>query len=171
MKNGNYIYFPNFSSQETSKQFQNKNSLIKISIDEKDKSTNINENDIESINKIEKKYDNRQKFDFFKRENQVSISIEEVIIGVPKKKMRDERLILSDDKMKKHIQKKKIEEENKEDKEKRKIEKEKDEEKIKELLKINEINRIKVKKNTIVLFFKYMLFLLIVTGIIIYFII
>ena len=69
------------------------------------------------------------------------------------------------------FKRKKIEEENKEDKEKRKIEKEKDEEKIKELLKINEINRIKVKKNTIVLFFKYMLFLLIVTGIIIYFII
>ena len=105
MQKGNYIYFPNFSSQETSKQFQNKNSLIKISIDEKDKSTNINENDIENINKIEKKYDNRQKFDFFKRENQVSISIDEVIIEVPKKKMRDERLIISDDKMKKHIQK------------------------------------------------------------------
>ena len=170
----NEISYSDISSSkmpnDSSNPFRLKNSsLIKIGLDQIDKNIDINENANEYINKIENKIEKRNHPDLYSRENQISKSVDEVI-DIPKKKIKDEELILSDDKIKNQIKKKIMEEEYEKDKKKRKIEKDIDDKKIKELLKINETNRVKVKKNTILLFLKYMAIILFITGIIVYFI-
>ena len=150
---------------ESSNPFRNKKNLVKISLDDIYIDKNDNENDEDVIDKIEKRIYNATISDNFTRENQISNSVHDVI-DVPKKKIKDEELILSDDKIKKKIKRKIMEKEIEEDNEKRKNEKIIEEKKIKKVMVFANKEKNKIKKSTIKLFLKYMLALILVTGII-----
>lgn len=153
---------------ESSNPFGVKKNLEKISLDDIDSNKNydINENYEDIIDKIEKKISKSRMKDNFIRENQISNSVHEVI-DVPKKKIKDEELILSDDRIKRKIKKKIMEKEIEEDNEKRKKEKKIEENKIKKVMKFINKEKNKIRKSTIKLFLKYMLSLILLTGIII----
>ena len=151
---------------ESTNPFRNKQNLVKISLDDIDINKNSNEDDEDVIDKIEKKIYKETFSDNFTRENQISNSVHDVI-DVPKKKIKDEELILSDDRIKKKLKRKIMEKEIEEDNEKRKNEKIIEEKKIKKVMAFANKEKNKVKKSTIKLFLKYMLALILVTGIII----
>ena len=151
---------------ESTNPFRNKQNLVKISLDDIDINKNSNEDDEDVIDKIEKKIYKATFSDNFTRENQISNSVHDVI-DVPKKKIKDEELILSDDRIKKKLKRKIMEKEIEEDNEKRKNEKIIEEKKIKKVMAFANKEKNKVKKSTIKLFLKYMLALILVTGIII----
>ena len=150
---------------ESTNPFRNKQNLVKISLDDIDINKNSNEDDEDVIDKIEKKIYKATFSDNFTRENQISNSVHDVI-DVPKKKIKDEELILSDDRIKKKLKRKIMEKEIEEDNEKRKKEKIIEEKKIKKVMAFANKEKNKVKKSTIKLFLKYMLALILVTGII-----
>ena len=151
---------------ESTNPFRNKQNLVKISLDDIDINKNSNEDDEDVIDKIEKKIYKATFSDNFTRENQISNSVHDVI-DVPKKKIKDEELILSDDRIKKKLKRKIMEKEIEEDNEKRKNEKIIEEKKIKKVMAFANKEKNKVKKSIIKLFLKYMLALILVTGIII----
>ena len=151
---------------ESTNPFRNKQNLVKISLDDIDINKNSNEDDEDVIDKIEKKIYKATFSDNFTRENQITNSVHDVI-DVPKKKIKDEELILSDDRIKKKLKRKIMEKEIEEDNEKRKNEKIIEEKKIKKVMAFANKEKNKVKKSIIKLFLKYMLALILVTGIII----
>ena len=151
---------------ESTNPFRNKQNLVKISLDDIDINKNSNEDDEDVIDKIEKKIYKATFSDNFTRENQITNSVHDVI-DVPKKKIKDEELILSDDIIKKKLKRKIMEKEIEEDNEKRKNEKIIEEKKIKKVMAFANKEKNKVKKSIIKLFLKYMLALILVTGIII----
>ena len=167
-----------FSDISTSKindsinPFTKEKNVEKKSLDDIDINRNyeFNKNDEDVIDKLEKKIFKADISDNFTRENQISCSVHDVI-DVPKKKIKDEELILSDDKIKNKIKKRIMEKEIEEDNEIRKKEKIIEENKIKKVIKVAQIEKNKIKKSTIKLFLKYILFLFLVTGVIIAFII
>ena len=151
---------------ESTNPFRNKQNLVKISLDDIDINKNSNEDDEDVIDKIEKKIYKATFSDNFTRENQITNSVHDVI-DVPKKKIKDDELILSDDRIKKKLKRKIMEKEIEEDNEKRKNEKIIEEKKIKKVMAFANKEKNKVKKSIIKLFLKYMLALILVTGIII----
>ena len=151
---------------ESTNPFRNKQNLVKISLDDIDINKNSNEDDEDVIDKIEKKIYKATFSDNFTRENQITNSVHDVI-DVPKKKIKDEELILSDDRIKKKIKRKIMEKEIEEDNEKRKKERKNEENKIKKMMIFAKEKNNKIKKSTVILFLKYMLALILVTGIII----
>ena len=150
---------------ESTNPFRNKQNLVKISLDDIDINKNSNEDDEDVIDKIEKKIYKATFSDNFTRENQITNSVHDVI-DVPKKKIKDEELILSDDRIKNKLKRKIMEKEIEEDNEKRKNEKIIEEKKIKKVMAFANKEKNKVKKSIIKLFLKYMLALILVTGII-----
>ena len=146
----------------------NQSALVKLNIEECDKDLDFNEEDIDKIEEKITKLNQRKINENFIRENQISKAVDE-IIEVPKKKMKDEANILSDDQRENQIKKQIRELENEQDKEKRKIEIDKNikkKEVYRQQLKIRNI-----KKKFIILFIKYVLILLLLTGVIIFLII
>ena len=146
----------------------NQSALVKLNIEEYDKDLDFNEEDIDKIEEKITKLNQRKINENFIRENQISKAVDE-IIEVPKKKMKDEANILSDDQRENQIKKQIRELENEQDKEKRKIEIDKNikkKEVYRQQLKIRNI-----KKKFIILFIKYVLILLLLTGVIIFLII
>ena len=137
--------------------------LVKLNIDDMDKSNNFDDKDIEEI---EKKLSHFKNPELFTRENQISRSIEEVI-DVPKKIIRDEANILSDENKRNIIKKKIMEKENEQDNQKRKVEMDLNEQKIKEFNdKVKKIKLLRKRRN-ICLFLKFLSIILIITFILI----
>ena len=151
---------------ESSNPFRSKKNLVKINLDDIYINKNDDEKDEDIIDKIEKKIYKANISDNFTRENQISNSVHD-IIDVPKKKIKDEELILSDDRIKKKLKRKIMEKEIEEDNEKRKKERKNEENKIKKMMIFAKEKNNKIKKSTVILFLKYMLALILVTGIII----
>ena len=170
-KNNNKVIY---SDQSTTKINNSSNpvnvvhsGLVKLNVDEADKDLNFNETE---INKIEEKINKLKNPELFTRENQISRAVDE-IIEVPKKIIKDEANILSDEKKQNQIKKKMMEIENEEEKEKRKIETDINSKRIKDFKdKVQKI-RFKYKKKAIILFIKYCLLILLVAGFIIFLII
>ena len=112
----------------TSSSFTPINSaLVKLNIDDMDNIKKIDDIDIEEI---EKKLSHLNNPELYTRENQISRSIEDVI-KIPRKIIKDEANILSDEKKRNIIKKKEMEKENEQDNQKRKIEMDLNEQKIK----------------------------------------
>ena len=128
----------------------NKNVLIKLREEGKEK--DLDKNDID-IDKIEKKLSQMKKQEFFIRENQISIPVDE-IIEVPKKKIKDEAKIISEDKIEK-IKKNQIRRMEKEnDNIKRKMEMEINSKKIKRFNDKIKTYKLRLRKETIKYFCK-----------------
>ena len=132
--------------------------LQKINLDE---IVNDIENKEDDINKIEEKYNQTNKVELFTRQNQYSKGVDE-IIKVPKKIIKDEANILSDDKKENQIKNEIRKKENEQDEQKRKKEME---------LKSNQIkeynDKIKnylqtIKKKKFKLFIKYAIILVLI---------
>ncbi len=82
------------STNNNSKTFAiNQSALVKLTENETENNVNCNESE---INEIEKKLSLSNKPELFTRENQVSKDVEEVI-DVPKKIIKDEARIISED--------------------------------------------------------------------------
>ena len=143
----------------------NQSGLVKLNIEEAevDKDIDFNENDID---KIEEKIARLKNPELFTRENQISLAVDE-IIEVPKKKMKDEINILSDDKKKKRIQNQIREKEKEEDKKERKIEIDKNSKRIKEYNEVLKMKKIKLKKNLCILCVKYFLLIILISSLLI----
>ena len=106
----------NSSTKNNSNQINiNNSALVKLTEEEQDKELNNNET---IINEIEKKINARNDLELFARENQLTKEVEEVI-EVPKKIIKDEANILSEDLKQNQIKKQIREKENEKDKEKR----------------------------------------------------
>ena len=171
-KNDNKVIYSDQSTTKinnNSNQFNNviQSGLVKLNVDEADKDLNFNETE---INNIEEKINKLKNPELFTRENQISRGVDE-IIEVPKKIIKDEANILSDEKKQNQIKKKMMEIENEEEKEKRKIETDINSKRIKDFKdKVQKI-RFKYKKKAIILFIKYCLLILLVAGFIIFLII
>ena len=148
----------------TSSSFNPINSaLVKLNIDYMDKPKNFDDNDIE---KIEKKLSHLKNPELFTRENQISRSIEEVI-DVPKKIIKDEASILSDENKRNIIKKKIMEKENEKDNQKRKIEMDLNEQKIKEFNDKVKKSKLLRKRRNICLFIKLSSIIIIISFILI----
>lgn len=124
-----------------------------------------NNNDID-IDKIEKRLAQMKKQEFFIRENQISRPVDE-IIEVPKKIIKDEIKILSEDKKEtiKINQIRKIEKEK--DNIKRKMEMEINSKKIKRYNDKVNIYNLRIRKETIKFFVKFISLIVIIAGLII----
>ena len=156
------------STNNNSKTFAiNQSALVKLTENETENNVNCNESE---INEIEKKLSLSNKPELFTRENQVSKDVEEVI-DVPKKIIKDEASIISEDFKQNEIKKQMRERENEKDKEKRQKELDIDAKKIEEYKKNVKIYNLKIRKKTIILFFKYLLLILLISGFLIFLII
>ena len=141
--------------------------LVKLNVDDADNDLNFNETE---INKIEEKLGRIKNPELFTRENQISRAVDEVI-EVPKKKIRDEAYILSDDKKQNQIKKQILELEKEEEKEKRKIETDINKQRIKDYKdKVQKI-RNKNNKKIIIFFLKYLLLIILIAAFLIFLII
>ena len=137
--------------------------LVKLNIDDMDKVNNFDDNDIEEI---EKKLSHVNNPELFTRENQISRAIDEVI-DVPKKIIKDEASILSDENKRNIIKKKKMEKENEQDNQKRKIEMDLNEQKIKEFNDKVKKSKLLKKRRNICLFLKFTSIILFISFILI----
>ena len=90
--------------------------------------------------------------------------MDEEVIEVPKKKIKDEVNILSDDKRQNQIKKQIRIKEDEEDKEKRKIEMDLNSKKMEEYNQQMKILKIKIRKKTTIAFLKYLLLIIIISG-------
>ena len=140
----------------------NQSGLVKLNIEECDKDLDFNEEDIDKIEEKIANLNKRKINEYFIRENQISKAVDE-IIEVPKKKMKDEVNILSDDKRNNQIKKQIRELENEQDKEKRKIEIDKNIKKKEDYRQKLKLNR-KNKKKALILFIKYIIILFLISG-------
>ena len=141
----------------------NQSALVKLNVEDMDKNIDFNEDDID---KIEEKLSNFKQYkntELFTRENQVSRAVDEVI-EVPKKKIKDELNILSDDKRQTQIKKQIRIKEDEQDKEKRKIEMDLNSKKMEEFNEQMKILKIKIRKKTIIAFLKYLFLIIIISG-------
>ena len=124
------------------------NGSVLVKLNEKDFNNDINIDDVD-INKIEEKLNHQKNPELFTRENQYSVPVDE-IIEVPKKKIKDENIILRDEQRNEQIKKQIMEKENQIDKKEREIENAKNEEKIKQFNdRVKRFKRIRKKKNLI----------------------
>ena len=137
--------------------------LVKLNIDDMDKANNFDDNDIEEI---EKKLSHFKNTELFTRENQISRSIQEVI-DVPKKIIKDEANILSDENKRNIIKKKIMEKENEQDNQKRKIEMDLNEQKIKEFNDKVKKSKLLRQRRNICLFIKFTSIIIIISLILI----
>ena len=124
-----------------------------------------NNNDID-IDKIEERLSQMTKQEFFIRENQISRPVDE-IIEVPKKKIKDEVKILSEDKLSniKKNQIRKIEKEK--DNIKRKMEMEINSKKIKRYNDKVNIYKLKIRKKSLKNYCKLVALIIVITGLVI----
>ena len=130
-KNNKNFYFTESSifklNDKTKKNDGNQNDLIKPNEEVIDSIINFYDNDIE---KIEQKLSEMKNQEFFIRENQISHPVDE-IIKVPKKIIKDEAKIISEDKMEKRKKNQVYKIEKEKDNIKRKMEMEINSKKIK----------------------------------------
>ena len=142
--------------------------LVKLNTDETSETIkNLNVNEIEDdINKIEEKLNKLKNNELFTRENHFSGDVD-IIIKVPKKKIRDEVYILQDDKIQNQIKKQKMVLEEEEGKQKRRNEMDIS---LKRLESYNETiknDRNKRRKHNLLLFIMILLLIILITGFII----
>ena len=142
----------------------NQSALVKLNVEDMDKNIDFNENDIDKIEEKLSNFKQYQNTELFTRENQVSRAVDEEVIEVPKKKIKDEVNILSDDKRQTQIKKQIRIKEDEEDKEKRKIEMDLNSKKMEEYKNQMKILKIKIRKKTIIAFLKYLLLIIIISG-------
>ena len=153
-----------FSSKLSNNLYNiNQSSLVKLNEGNMDKDINFNEEDIDKIEEKISSINIRKNIDDFTRENHISKAVDE-IIEVPKKKINDEANILSDDKRKNQIKKQIRKLEYEQDKQQRKIEMDKKEKKREVFKEQLRLLKLKVRKKTIILFLKYLLIVILVTG-------
>ena len=152
---------PNHQTTNSTSQFNgNQSALVKL---KREEHSNIMNTDITEsvIDKMEKKISNIKNSELFSRENQISKPVDE-IIEVPKKKIKEEIYILSEDKKQNQIKQKLREKEAEEDKEKRKIESDIDKIKKKKLFDKFKAHNLKFKKKNIIKFGKILLLILLI---------
>ena len=150
-----------FPINNNSNQFNiNQSALVKLTEEEQTKDLENNEKE---INEIEKKLYFGNNLDLLSRENHISKEFEEVI-EVPKKIIKDEVNLISEDIKQNQIKKEIIEKENKQDKEKRQKEIDVNTKRIEEYSKHIDIYNLKNKKKYILLFFKCLALILLITG-------
>ena len=151
-----------------SNQFNaNQSALIKLTEEEQAKDLDNHET---VINQIEKKLYLGNNLDLFSRENHISKEVEE-IIEVPKKIIKDEVHLISEDIKQNQIKKQIREKEDEQDKEKKQKEIDINTKRIEEYKKHINIYKIKIQKKYLILFFKYLALILLISGFIIFLII
>ena len=137
----------------------NQSALVKLNVEDADKDLDFNEDDID---KIEKKLGKIKDLDLFSRENQISKAVDE-IIEVPKKIIKDELNILSDDKKQNRIKEQMREKEQEQEQKQRKIEMEINSKKMKKYKDKVKIYNLEIKRKNLLLIAKYLLIIVIIS--------